>query len=60
MESARGGCYQEGIEAIEEILRKWEGTDQKVVPLIPPEDRRNSVDYLESVLSLVRLLHDVD
>jgi hypothetical protein len=60
LESARGGCYDEGIENLEEILRKWKGTDQKVVPLVPPEHLRNSVDYLESVLSLVRLLNDVD
>ena len=34
--------------------------DQKVVPLLPPQEARARIDYLESALQLVRLLNDVD
>jgi hypothetical protein len=57
---ARDGFYGESIEKFEEMLRDIRGTDQKVVPLLPPEEVRVRVEYLESLLNLLSLLKDVD
>ena len=60
LELSRGSYYEEAIEEIEKVLRSWKGTDQKVVPLLPPEEVRARIEYLELTLRLVRLLNDVD
>ena len=60
LEKTRSGSYEGGIEELEGILRQWKGTDKKVVPLLPPEDVRYNVEYVEALLKLVHLLNDVD
>jgi len=60
LEKTRSGSYEEGIEALEETLREWKGTDNKVVPLVPPEHLRQNIEYVEALLETVRLLNDVD
>lgn len=60
LEITRSGCYEEGIEDLEETLREWRGTDQKVVPLVPPEHLRQKIEYAEAMLELLHLLNDVD
>lgn len=60
LESTRSGCYEEGIEGLEDMLRQWKGTDQKVVPLVPPEHLRQNIEYVEAMLKIVQLLNDVD
>jgi len=60
LQKTRSGQYEDGIEDIEQSLREWKGTDQKVVPLVPPEERRESIEYLEALLEMVQLLNDVD
>lgn len=60
LEKSRRGSYEEAIEDLEDKLRQWKGTDKKVVPLVPPEHLRKSVEYAEAMLDLVRLLNDVD
>jgi hypothetical protein len=60
LEDRRGGLFEEAIENFEETLRKWRGADQKVVPLVPPEELRSKIELLETLLSATRLLSDVD
>jgi len=60
LSDARVGYYEESIEEFEEKLRELRGSDQKVVPLIPPEQVRGQVEYLEAFLDLICLLKDVD
>jgi hypothetical protein len=57
---SRENYYEEAIEEFEELLKSWKGTDQKVVPLLPPEEVRTKIEYLESLLNLINLLKDVD
>ena len=56
----RTGYYEEAIDNMEEILRGWKGTDQKVVPLMPPAERRYDIELLEAALDCLRLLKEVD
>lgn len=60
MEITRSGCYEEAMEDLEEKLKQWKGTDQKVVPLVPPEHLRQNIEYVESLLEVLHLLNDVD
>jgi hypothetical protein len=60
LSESRGGYYEESIEGFGEMLRDLRGTDQKVVPLLPPEQVRGQVEYLEAFLDLLSLLKDVD
>ena len=60
LEDTRKGCYEEGIEDLEATWRKLKGADQKVVPLMHPEDQRHSLEFLETILNVVRQLNDVD
>lgn len=60
LEHSRGRYYEEAMENLEEMLRGLKGTNQKVVPLLPPEESRSRIEYLESLVNLIRLLNDVD
>jgi hypothetical protein len=60
LELSRKEYFEESIEEFEEILRTWKGTDQKVVPLIPPEELRSRIGYAETLLNVICLLKDVD
>lgn len=56
----RTGYYDEAIDQFEEILKSWKGTDQKVVPLMPPEERRYDIELVEALIENIRLLQEVD
>jgi hypothetical protein len=57
---SRDGYYDEAIEEFEEMLRTWKGTDQKVVPLLPPEELRTRIGFVEGLLNAICLLKDLD
>ncbi|HJV64451.1 MAG TPA: hypothetical protein VJ550_01830 [Geomonas sp.] len=57
---SRDGYYQEAIEHFEEMLKAWKGTDQKVVPLMPPEERRFNIGMVEKLLEGIRLIKETD
>ena len=57
---ARDGCYRKAIELCEGLLRELRGTDQKVVPLQPPADRRGDIELVETTLACLRLLKEMD
>lgn len=52
--------YDEGIAQLEGILKEWKGTDQKVVPLQPPAERRFDIDVLQATLDLAYVLKETD
>ena len=60
LRNERVGYYEEAIDTYEERLKSFKGTDQKVVPLMPPAERRFDIDVLEALLSGIRLMKEVD
>jgi hypothetical protein len=56
----RVGYYEEAIDFFEDLLKDWKGTDQKVVPLMPPEERRFDIEIAETAINCIRLLKEVD
>ena len=57
---ARDLYYQKAIELCEALLRDWRGTDQKVVALQPPADRRADIGLVEATLACLRLLKEME
>jgi len=56
----RVGYYEEAIDHFEDLLKSLKGTDQKVVPLMPPAERRYDIEMLEALLDSIRLISEVD
>ena len=56
----REGYYDSAIEFFDELLASLKGTDEKVVPLMPPEERRHDIELIEAARNLGRLLKEVD
>jgi len=60
LEHTRGAYYCRAIETLEQIRKKWKGSDQKVVPLLPPQERKCDIELVEAALDALHLLNDVD
>ena len=56
----RGDYYEETIEFLQDQLKSLKGTDEKVVPLKPPAERRHDIDLIEATVDLVRILKETD
>ena len=56
----RTDYYEESIGFFERVLANLKGTDEKVVPLQPPAERRYNIDLVEAVLDLTYTLKEHD
>lgn len=56
----RTGYYDEWVGYLERVLADLKGTDEKVVPLQPPAERRYNIDLIEAVLDLTYTLKEHD
>lgn len=52
--------YEEAIEFLQEKLKQWKGSNEKVVPLQPPEERRFNIAITEAAIEMVDLLKEID
>ena len=60
LSSGRTECYDGTIRFLEQALAKIRGSDEKVVPLQPPSERRQQVELLEAALDLSYTLKETD